>query len=90
MYFLTTRDSFNELQITISNHILNCIQDGVTCYIRLLFFCYGSTTSRPYPAKSLPAQLCHRSTDEVFVWAPTQPIYDKDLDVPRFEPGSPN
>ena len=43
-------------------------------------FCYGSTTPRPYPARSLPARLWHRCTDEVFVWAPTQPICDKDFD----------
>ena len=55
-----------------------------------IFVCYGSTTSRPYPARSLPARIWHRCTDEVFVWAPTQPIIDKDLAEPRFEPGSPS
>jgi hypothetical protein len=55
-----------------------------------IFVCYGSTTSRPYPARSLPARIWHRCTDEVFVWAPTQPIIDKDLAKPRFEPGSPS
>ena len=28
-------------------------------------FCYGSTTPRPYPARSLPALLWHRCTNEV-------------------------
>ena len=53
-------------------------------------FCYGSTTPRPYPARSLPARLWHRCTDEVFVWAPTQPICDKDLTELRFKLGSPS
>ncbi len=59
-------------------------------YFQWKNFCYRSATPQPYPVRRLSAQLWHQCTDGVFVWAPTQPICDKDLTVLRFEPGSPS